>query len=135
MSQYINLNIPTPFRQALLLGASSVVFMLVGRYATGTPSFAWTSSCAFMLFFIVFNNAAGIFADNFGKYVQQSLPVFAGLLLTLGLFATLISGLDIRSLPAFRTIYIVVIFANFSLLALCFLVRRVADFLRDRDEA
>ena len=128
------MNIPAPHTQGLLLGAAALVFMLIGRLILQKPDFAWTSSAAFLLFFVVFNNGAAIFAANYGKYIQQALPTFVGLLLAMGLLATLISGISIYDKPAFRTIYIIMIMAYFSLMALAFFVRKAADFLHSRDQ-
>jgi hypothetical protein len=134
MSEHIKMNVPPPRTQAIILGGAALIFMLVGRFVLQKPDFAWTSSGAFLLFFIVFNNGAAIFTANYGKYVQQAVPTFLALLVAMGLLATLISGISIYDKPAFRTIYIIMIMAYFSLMALAFFVRKAADFLHHRDQ-
>lgn len=134
MAEHIKMNIPAPRTQGLILGAAALVFMLIGRLILQKPDFAWTSSAAFLLFFVVFNNGAAIFTANYGKYVQQALPTFVALLVAMGLLATLISGISIQDKPAFRTIYIIMIMAYFSLMALAFFIRKAADFLHNRDQ-
>jgi hypothetical protein len=131
MSQHIEMKIPHPHRQGLVVLIAGLVFMLVGKF-TASPTFPWLTSGAFLLLFVVFNNGLGIFADNFGQYVQQSMPVFVGLLVGLGGLAYLISGISIYEAKSFRTIYVVLIMAYFTLLTLCLLVRQAADYLKDK---
>jgi len=54
----------------------------------------------------------------------------------LGVSAYLLSGTSIFApeVDAYRTIYTILILGYFSIMVLCLLVRRVADFLRERDE-
>jgi hypothetical protein len=134
MAEHLKINNIQPRMQGLVLGATALVFMLVGRLILQKPDFAWTSSAAFLLFFVVFNNGAAIFTTNYGKYVQQALPTFVALLVAMGLLATLISGISIHDKPAFRTIYIIMIMAYFSLMALAFFIRKSVDFLNNRDQ-
>lgn len=133
-SKYFKISIPQPVTQALGIFAISAIMMPMGLIL-GEPTFCWTVSGAFLLFFIVFNNALGIFAENQFKYLQYSIYCFMGLLGSLGLLSYLLSGISIFEGEAVnRTIYLVLILAYFSLLALSFMVRSIADFLQKRDE-
>lgn len=133
-SKYFKISIPQPFTQALGILCISIIMMPMGLIL-GEPSFSWTVSGAFLLFFIVFNNALGIFAADQFKYIQYSVYSFMGLLVVLGLLSYLISGISIFGEKGVnRTIYLVLILANFSLLGLAFMVRSIADFLQKRDE-
>ena len=134
MSKYIELNIPHPYAQAATVVVSAGLIMLIGSFVAKNPLFPWLTSGAFLLLFTVFNNGAAIFADSFGKYAQQSLTSFVGTLLAMLGLAYLISGISISEAQPYRTIYLVMVIANFTLLALCFLIRQAVDFLMSKDE-
>lgn len=134
MSKYIELKIPAPRWQGIVVFGFVVLMMLGGKFIAKSPLFPWLTSGACLLLFIVFNNGASIFADHFYKYVQESMMVFIGLLLASGLLAWLISGYTIHEAEPYRTIYIILIMAYFTLCALCLLIRSVVDFLLSKDK-
>lgn len=134
MAQYLDIKIPRPYQQGLVIGGVAFGFMLVGKLLGLGTLFPWTSSAACLLLFLVFNNALSIFSDQFLVYAQESLLTFALTLIGLGLMAWLLSGLSINDAPPFRTIYLVMVMAYGSLLALCFFLRSMVDYLRRKDE-
>ncbi len=133
-SKYFKISIPTPLAQALGILSISLVMML-GAALGGNKDFPWLVSGAFLLLFVVFNNALGIFAENMFKYLQHSIYSFMGLIVSLGLLSYLVSGQSIfAERGQNRTIYIILVLAYFSLLALAFMIRSIADYLQKRDE-
>lgn len=133
-SKYFKISIPTPPAQALGTGILAILMMGAGSIG-GDANFPWLVSGALTLLFIIFNNAIGIFAESQFKYIQLSLYSFMGLIVSLAFAAYLISGQSIFGDGGInRTIFIILILAYFSLLALTFMIRNIADFLQERDE-
>ncbi len=133
-AKYFEFDIPTPPAQALAVSLFSLIMMIGGNIG-GDANFPWLASGACTLLFIVFNNAIGIFAENQMKYIQLSLYSFIVLIMTLAFAAYLLSGQSIfEDGGVNRTIFIILVIANFSLLGLCFMIRNIADFLQKRDE-
>lgn len=134
MAQHLNINIPAPPKQAIAMAVGAALIMLVGKLVSSNPLFPWLTSGACLLFFVVFNNALAIFSDDFRQYVQHSMMSFLVMVIFLGLAAFLVSGISIFDAKPYRTIYIVMIMAYFSLLAVGLLVRQIVDFLKAKDE-
>lgn len=133
-SKYFKFEIPTPPAQALAVSAFALL-MMIGGNLSGDTNFPWLSSGACTLLFLVFNNAVGIFAENQMKYIQLSLYSFIVLISALGFAAYLLSGHSIFDNGGVnRTIFIILVMANFSLMGLCFMIRNIADFLQKKDE-
>jgi hypothetical protein len=133
-SKYFKMPIPSPFIQAGGIAAISLIMMLSGLIFND-PEMPWLVSGAMTLFFLVFNNALGIFAEKHFKYIQLSLYSFMILIVALSFFAYLISGQTIFDNNGInRTIFVVMIMANFGLLGLTVMIRNIADFLQKRDE-
>ena len=128
------MNIPSPFLQAGGIAAVAIVMML-GGLIFNDQELPWLVSGAMTLLFLVFNNALGIFAEKHFKYIQRSLYSFMLLIVGLSFFAYLISGQTIFDGGGInRTIFVVMIMANFGLLGLTVMIRNIADFLQKRDE-
>jgi len=134
MGKYIETNIPSPRKQALVLAGAALLFMLVGKIAASSELFPWLSSGAFMLFYVVSSNGASIFVDNYNKYVKESIQTFAAFVLSMVGTAWLVSGISIYDAGHYRTIYVIMILAYFSLLGLCFMIRKVVDELVEKDK-
>lgn len=134
MAQHLNINIPAPPKQAIGMAAVAVGIMLVGKLISSNPLFPWLASGACLLFFVVFNNLLAIFSDNFAQYAQRSMISFIAMVIFVGLAAFLVSGISIFDAAPYRTIYIVLIMAYFSLLSVSLLVRQIVDFLKEKDE-
>jgi hypothetical protein len=133
-SKYFEISIPKPVIQGVFVLGVSTLMMLGGLGFEG-GDWPWTVAGAFILLFTVFNNGLGIFANKFSVYFQQSAYTFMGLLVVLGFLAYFISGESIFAGKGInRTIYLVLILAYFSLLGIAFMIRNVADFLKNRDE-
>jgi hypothetical protein len=128
------MRIPAPFLQAGAIAAIAIVMML-GGLIFNDPEVPWLVSGALTLLFLVFNNALGIFAEKHFKYIQMSLYSFMTLIVSLSFFAYLVSGQTIFDDGGInRTIFVVMIMANFGLLGLTVMIRNIADFLQRRDE-
>jgi hypothetical protein len=133
-SKYFKFDIPTPPVQALAVALFSFLMMIAGNIG-GDANFPWLASGACTLLFLVFNNAIGIFAENQFKYIQLSLYSFIVLITLLAFSAYLLSGESIFDNGGVnKTIFIILVMANFSLLGLCYMIRNIADFLQNRDE-
>jgi hypothetical protein len=133
-SKYFKMRIPAPFLQAGAIAAIAIVMML-GGLIFNDPEVPWLVSGALTLLFLVFNNALGIFAEKHFKYIQMSLYSFMTLIVSLSFFAYLVSGQTIFDDGGInRTIFVVMIMANFGLLGLTVMIRNIADFLQRRDE-
>ncbi len=135
MAQYLNIRINNPVQQGVMIFSFAALIMIFSKVGSNA-AFPWLTSGAFLLFFAVANNVQSIFAEHYGRYVQMSLYTFIALLVGLGGMAYLISGLTIfnEKVKYYRTIYIVLIMAYFTLMALCFVVRSLVDYLRDQDQ-
>jgi hypothetical protein len=132
--KYFNMKIPSPFFQAGGIALISL-FMMLGGAIFNDPELPWLVSGAMTLFFLVFNNALGIFAEKHFRYIQMSLYSFMMLIVGLSFVAYLISGQTIFDDGGInRTIFVVMIIANFGLLGLTVMIRNIADFLQKRDE-
>ncbi len=133
-SKYADISIPKPMVQGGFVLTIAMLMMLGGFVMEG-DDWPWTVAGALLLLFTVFNNALGIFANKFSIYFQYSAYTFMGLMLILGLTAFGISGKSIfAGKGENQTIFLVLILAHFSLLAIAFMIRNVADFLKTRDE-
>jgi hypothetical protein len=133
-SKYFKMSIPSPFLQAGGIAAIALIMML-GGLIINDQELPWLVSGAMTLLFLVFNNALGIFAEKHFKYIQLSLYSFMILIVGLSFFAYLISGQTIFDNNGVnRTIFVVMIMANFGLLGLTVMIRNIADFLQKRDE-
>lgn len=133
-SKYFDMSIPKPMVQGAFVFIAALVMMLGGLGLEG-GDWPWTAAGAFILLFTVFNNGLAIFSEKFSVYFQQSAYTFMALLVILGFAAYGISGESIFAGKGVnRTIFLVLILAYFSLLAIAFMIRNVADFLQNRDE-
>ncbi len=128
------MNITSPIKQAMGIAGAGVLMMLLGKLVFSDPLFPWMTSGACLLFFVVFNNLFAIFTEDFKKYVERSMVSFVGMVIFVGFAAFLLSGVGIFDAEPYRTIYIVMIMAYFSLLVVAFLVRLIVDFLKEKDE-
>ena len=128
------MSIPSPFLQAAVIGLIATLMMLAGLIFND-PEVPWLVSGALTLLFLVFNNALGIFAEEHFRYIQLSLYAFMILIVSLSFLAYLISGQTIFDDGGInRTIFVVMIMANFGLLGLTVMIRNIADFLQKKDE-
>jgi hypothetical protein len=133
-SKYFTMSIPSPFLQAAGTFVIAAFMMLAGLIFND-PAVPWLISGALTLLFLVFNNALGIFAEQHFKYIQHSLYSFMLLIIGLAFLAYLISGQTIFEEGGInRTIFVVMIMANFGLLGLTVMIRNIADFLQKKDE-
>jgi hypothetical protein len=133
-SKYFKMSIPSPFLQAAVIGLIATLMMLAGSIFND-PEVPWLVSGALTLLFLVFNNALGIFAERHFRYIQLSLYAFMILIVGLSFLAYLISGQTIFDDGGInRTIFVVMIMANFGLLGLTVMIRNIADFLQKKDE-
>lgn len=128
------MSIPAPPVQAIFIILISLI-MMIGGLIFSDPTFPWVVSGAFTLFFLIFNNALGIFAENHLKYIQFSLYSFILLITSSSILAYLISGQTIFEKGGInRTIFVVMIMAYFAFLGLTVMIRNIADYLQKRDE-
>ena len=126
---------PAPRQQTIYAYGISLIFMLLGSLSSPSGSqFAWTASAAFILLFSILNSIISIFSENYAQYFQESLLCFTLLLLASGASAWLLSGQTISQTPPYRTIYLVLVIAYGAFLALCFMLRQIADYLKRKDE-
>ncbi len=135
MSQHLQIRINNPIQQGVMIFIVAVLIMIFSK-AGSKADFPWLTSGSFLLFFAVANNVQSIFAEHYGRYAQQSVLTFLTLLVGLGSMAYLVSGFTIfdKEVKFYRTIYIVLIMAYFTLMALCFVVRSFVDYLREQDQ-
>jgi O-antigen ligase len=135
MAQYLNIRINNPIQQGVIIFICAILLMIFSKVGS-KADFPWLTSGAFLLFFAVANNVQSIFSEHYGRYIQQSVLTFLTLLVGLGFMAYLVSGLTIfnEKIKYYRIIYMVLIMAYFTLMALCFVVRSLVDYLRIQDQ-
>ncbi|WCL80997.1 hypothetical protein PPO43_13565 [Saprospira sp. CCB-QB6] len=126
--------IPSPIAQVLGIFAAALLMMLAGGVAS-SANWTWMVAGAMLMFYALVNSVLSIFAAQRMRYYQFSLYGTMFLFFALGGLAQLISGQSIFEGPANnRSIFIVLLLAYFSLMALAFMLRSLADFMKAKDE-
>lgn len=109
------------------------LFKLASAGISVTTNYAWLTGGAMLLFYAVLNNLLILTAENLIKYIQESMLVFIGMMLALGLVAYLVSGKGIFEAGSYRSIYIVLIVGHFTLLAVSIFIRTIINYIKEKD--
>lgn len=121
----------TPYLQALLCVAFSLVGMLFSHLAFKGASFEFTAAFCGIVFFSVMNSLISVFHESFVKYTFPSWISFFVMVIVLLLLARVISGVSIWTLSEYRMMLgsIVVFYIVTSLLVR--LIRSIWEFAEE----
>lgn len=110
------------------------LFKLASAGVAVTANYAWLTGGAMLLFYAVLNNLMVLTTEHLVKYIQESLLVFVGMMLGLGLVAYAVSGKTIFEAGSYRSIYIVLVVGHFTLLAIGIFIRTIINYIKEKDK-
>lgn len=110
-------------------------FMIAGYFMfPENTNFPWLISSGLLLLFSIFTNIFNIQNPDYNTYVKKGVLSFAALFLGFKYLAGFFSGLEIQHVPAYKTIYFVILLAYISILAICVFIRNILRKIKERDE-
>lgn len=124
----------TPVRQVATFAGSAAVSMIFASLFLPNPIMVWLIGGSCLLLFSIMNNGLSFFVDNFKQYLIQSTYCFMGLLIGMGLLATLLSGVSIFDAESYRPIFIIILIANFIFMAMIITVKGLLALMEEKDK-
>lgn len=125
----------TPYKQAGIILALSLVFMLGNKFfqsigvSDPNPEKIWIMAATFGLFFSVANCIFSLnVKEGAEKYWTQSMLVFVATMALLAGMAFLISGMDVRQTDSLQWIFVVVIISYFIFSTIIRMMKGIVDF-------
>ena len=118
----------------VVLGSvAMLVYFLIARAGGNTPDATvfWLISGALLLLFALLNCATSIGSDKLILHVQKAFLAYGLAMVGLGGAAWLFSGVSIFEAESFRSIYMMLLVAQMTLLAIALFIRSVFAWLID----
>lgn len=134
MEGFENKNVIAPKIQVLTLAIFAVVGMLGARLMAKNLLTIWQVAATCLLLFAIINNCLSFFAQKYKTYLLQSIYSFLFLLIGLIVFATLLSGISVFDAGTYRTIFLIVLIANFIFISMVMTVKGFLIAFAEKDK-
>jgi hypothetical protein len=129
-----NKKIISPTIQVTFFSGMAVVGLIGAKIMAKDPLTIWMIAASSLLLFSLMNNIQSVSVKKYKKYLIQSIYLFMFMLIGMVLLATGLSGMSVFDAGSYRTIFTIVLIANFIFIAIVMLVRGFLVFLEEKDE-
>lgn len=123
-----------PKMQAAVFGGIAVVGMLGAKLVAQEQLTIWMFAASMLLLFAIMNNGLSIFAPDYKKYLTHSIYIFMFMLIGLIAFATILSGLSVFEAGGYRSIFIIILIANFIFISMIMMIKGLLVVLSEKDK-
>jgi len=123
-----------PKIQIAFFGGMALIGLLGAKLIAQNPLTIWMIAASCLLLFSILNNLQSVFIEKYKNYLIQSIYLFMFMFIGTILLATGLSGMSIFDAGSYRTIFTIILIANFMFIAMVMLVRGIVVFLEEKDE-
>ena len=127
-------NIMPPKIQAGIMGGCSAVGMLGAKFVAQEQLTIWLIGASCLLLFAILNNGLSIFSGDYRNYLIHSVYSFIFLLIGSIAFATVLSGLSVFEAGGYRTIFLIILAANFIFISMIMMIKSCLRMFAEKDQ-
>lgn len=134
MTTFEKKNIMPPKMQAMLLGGSAALGMLIAKFVAQDQLTIWMIGATCLLLFALLNNGLSFYASNYKSYLMHSIYSFMFIMVGVIAWATVLSGLSVFEAGSYRNIFLIILVANFIFISMIITIKGLLTVLAEKDK-